>query len=164
MTTSTRAKTTTKSGKTRRAPQETKNPPTPGDVDDEEGNEAADEGQREGDTGGKPPGSVMQQQPDPTATDAEAVTRSKDTGTNEASRGEPSPAILPTDQPGDGHASESHPTSTPAMDAEAVALVLQQLTAIVAGLQPQATVTMEDEGPIGGGVTSRIRRRACLHA
>ncbi|KAE9063083.1 hypothetical protein PF007_g29673 [Phytophthora fragariae] len=136
MTTSTRAKTTTKSGKTRKAPRETKNPPIPGDDDDEEGSEAAGEGQHEGDGVSKPRGSVMEQQPDPTTTEDEAVTRSKDAGLNEESRDGPSPAILPAEQPRDGLASESHSTSTPAMDAEAVASVLQQLTAIVAGLQP----------------------------
>ncbi|KAE8953697.1 hypothetical protein PR001_g32783, partial [Phytophthora rubi] len=150
MTTSTRAKTTTKSGKTRRAPRETKNPPIPGDDDDEEGSEAAGEGQHEGDGASKPPGHVMEQPPDPTATEDEAVTRSKDAGPNEESRDEPSPAILSAEQSGDGHASESHSTSTPAMDAEAVASVLQQLTAIVAGLQPQAVVAREDEGPTSG--------------
>ncbi|KAE9033230.1 hypothetical protein PR003_g8551 [Phytophthora rubi] len=144
MTTSTRAKTTTKSGKTRRAPRETKNPPTPGDDDDEEGGEAADEGQHEGDAVGKPPGSVMQQQLDPITTYDEVVMRSKNTDTNEASRGERSPAILPAEQPRDGRVSENHPTSTPAMDAEAVIAVLQQLTAIAAGMQPRATIAMED--------------------
>ncbi|KAE9061601.1 hypothetical protein PF006_g31355 [Phytophthora fragariae] len=147
MTTSTRAKTTTKSGKTRRAPRETKNPAIPGDGDDEEGSESAGEGQHEGDGASKSPGPVMEQPPDPTATEDEAVTRSKGAGPNEESRDEPSPAILSAEQSGDGHASESHSTSTTAMDAEAVASVLQQLTAIVAGLQPQAVVAREDEGP-----------------
>ncbi|KAE8914612.1 hypothetical protein PF006_g31254 [Phytophthora fragariae] len=150
MTTSTRAKTTTKSGKTRRAPRETKNPPIPGDDDDEEGSEAAGEEQHEGDGASKPPGPVMEQPPDPTATEDEAVTRSKDAGPNEASRDEPSPAILSAEQSGAGHARESHSTSTPAMDAKAVASVLQQLTAIVAGLQPQEVVAREDEGPTSG--------------
>ncbi|KAE9056359.1 hypothetical protein PF006_g32702, partial [Phytophthora fragariae] len=150
MTTSTRAKTTTKSGKTRKAPRETKNPPIPGDDDDEEGSEAAGEGQHEGDGVSKPLGSVMEQQPDPTTTADEAVTRSKDAGPNEESRDEPSPAILPAEQSRDGLASESHSTSTPAMDAEPVASVLQQLTAIVAGLQPQAVVAREDEVPTSG--------------
>ncbi|KAE8912822.1 hypothetical protein PF003_g3483 [Phytophthora fragariae] len=36
------------------------------------------------------------------------------------------------------------------MDAEPVASVLQQLTAIVAGLQPQAVVAREDEVPTSG--------------
>ncbi|KAE9053791.1 hypothetical protein PF010_g32776, partial [Phytophthora fragariae] len=63
---------------------------------------------------------VMEQPPDPTTTEDEAVTRSKDAGPNEESRDEPSPAILSAEQSGDGHASESHSTSTPAMDAEAV--------------------------------------------
>ncbi|KAE9054342.1 hypothetical protein PF005_g33566 [Phytophthora fragariae] len=97
MTTSTRAKTTTKSGKTRKAPRETNNPPIPGDDDDEEGSEAAGEGQHEGDGVSKPRGSVMEQQPDPTTTEDEAVTRSKDAGPNEESRDEPSPAILPAE-------------------------------------------------------------------